>query len=474
MVVYFILAPLAIILALNLPFRSYDTKIAFPAAVGIAAAQTVLVIFLPASFFTRPSALFGSLHFAFAADRLSFLLLLTIGIVSLASLGVGYATSEKGEGLRRYSKLLILAITGMNGIVLANDLFTLYVFLEVVAVSTYILIVSKRERDGFEGAFKYLILSAVASLMMVSSIAFFLLTDGDMSFGKIASTVAAEGRNWQTLLACGLFLGGLCVKAGLVPFHGWLPDAYTAAPPGVSVLMAGVITKATGVYSLMRLSSTVFHFAFNIGPALTFIGIVTIIFGAFAAIGQKDIKRMLSYSSLCQVGYIFLGLGTGTPLGFAAACSHLFNHAIFKTELFVNAAAIEKQTGTRNLDELGGLSHEMPITSWTSVIAFMSAAGLPPLAGFWSKLLSIIALWQVGNLPVAIAAVFSSLLTMVYFLAFQRKAFFGKPVDRAVPVKEAPLSMLIPELVLSAIALGVGIFFPLTFDTIILPIAGIR
>jgi multicomponent Na+:H+ antiporter subunit D len=259
-----------------------------------------------------------------------------------------------------------------------------------------------------------------------------------------------------------------------VPFHGWLPDAYSGAPPAVSVLLAGTITKSTGVYSLMRLSSSVFGFAFNIGPALSFIGILTIVFGAFAAMGQKDMKRMLAYSSLCQVGYIFLGLGTGTALGFAAASSHLFNHAVFKTQLFVNASAIERQAGTRNIDELGGLSREMPVTSWTSVVAFLSAAAIPPLGGFWSKLLSVIALWQAGNIPVAVAAIFTGLLTMVYFLLFQRKVFFGKPVARAVPIVEAPFCMTAPAVLLCAITLGVGILFPLTFGTIILPIAGLK
>jgi multicomponent Na+:H+ antiporter subunit D len=224
----------------------------------------------------------------------------------------------------------------------------------------------------------------------------------------------------------------------------------------------------------MRLSSSVFGFAFNIGPALSFIGILTIVFGAFAAMGQKDMKRMLAYSSLCQVGYIFLGLGTGTALGFAAASSHLFNHAVFKTQLFVNASAIERQAGTRNIDELGGLSREMPVTSWTSVVAFLSAAAIPPLGGFWSKLLSVIALWQAGNIPVAVAAIFTGLLTMVYFLLFQRKVFFGKPVARAVPIVEAPFCMTAPAVLLCAITLGVGILFPLTFGTIILPIAGLK
>jgi proton-translocating NADH-quinone oxidoreductase chain N len=478
MTTYFVLIPLAALLLVNLLPRGLGRALAFYVALALAAAQALALLVLPAEAFAGPASLFGAVPLAFAADRLSRLLLLTIGIVGLASLGVGFGSSSKEGELARFSTLFLVSLAGMNGIVLATDLFTLYVFIEVTAVASYILVVSRREAEGYEGAFKYLVLSAVASLMILSSIALFVLVAGGTGFAEVGAALsggtAGAGRNPLALLACALFAGGLCVKGGLVPFHGWLPDAYSGAPPAVTVLMAGIITKSTGVYSLMRLSSSVLGFAFNIGPALSFIGIATIVFGAFAAIGQKDMKRMLAYSSLCQVGYILLGLGTGSALGFAAACSHLFNHAVFKTSLFVNVSAIERQTGTRNLDRLGGLSREMPITSWTSVIAFLSAAGIPPLAGFWSKLLSVIALWRAGYAGIAAAAVFASLLTMVYFLLFQRQAFFGKPAPRAAPVKEAPFCMTAPAILLAAITLGVGIFFPLTFDTIILPIAGLQ
>jgi multicomponent Na+:H+ antiporter subunit D len=473
MTAYFVLAPLVLLLVLNIPSGNFGRKAPFPAALTLAVLEAAAALFAPERMLSAPSTLLSPFGFALAADRLSLLIILTIGVVSLASLGVGYGTMRRGEELRRFSNLIILAIAGMNGIVLATDLFTLYVFLEIVAVVSYILIVVRSERDAFEGAFKYLVLSVVASLMMLSSIALFLLSAGGTSFEAIAASIAESEGGWQTILSCGLFAGGLCIKSGLVPFHGWLPDAYTAAPPAVSVLLAGIVTKSTGVYSLMRLCESVFRYAFNIGPALTFIGLITIIFGAFGAMGQRDIKRMLAYSSLCQVGYIFLGLGTGTALGFAAACSHLFNHAMFKTQLFVNAAAIERQTGTRDMNSLAGLGREMPVTGWTSVVAFLSAAAIPPLAGFWSKLLSIIALWRCGNIPVAAAAVFTGLLTMVYFLLFQRKIFFGKPLVREKELTEAPLCMTAPAIMLAAVTLGIGILFPLTFDTIILPIAAI-
>ena len=471
MQLYFVLIPLIALLVANLPIGPVGKKLAYPLAFVLATAQILASLFVPSELFLGSSTIFGSVSLAFQADRLSLLLILCVGIVGLAALSVGYGTIKPGDDRHRFSNLLILAMAGMNGVAMVRDLFSLYVFLEITAVSSYILIAFARERDGLEGSFKYLVLSAVATFMMLSSVAIFLLTTGDTSFEGVAASLARHEGGWQAILATGLFTAGLCIKAGLVPFHGWLPDAYSSAPPAVSVLLAGIVTKTTGVYSLMRLCSSVFGFAFRLDMALMVVGLLSILVGALAALGQKDMKRMLAYSSLSQVGYIILGLGAGSPLGIAAAAFHLFNHSIFKTQLFVNAAAVERQVGTRNLDEMGGLSREMPVTSWTSVLAFLSAAGVPPLAGFWSKLLIVIAVWKAGQIPAAVVAVLASLLTLAYFLVLQRKAFFGKAVDRPKLVKEAPFWLTAPAVVLALITLGVGIFFPLLFDSIILPIS---
>jgi multicomponent Na+:H+ antiporter subunit D len=285
--------------------------------------------------------------------------------------------------------------------------------------------------------------------------------------------VAEGGGDWVVLLAVGLFVGGLFIKGGLVPFHAWVPDAYSSAPAPVSVLLAGIVTKTTGVYTLIRLSGSVFANAFHLNLVFLAVGILTIFVGALAAMWQKDMKRMLAYSSVSQVGYIILALGAASPLGAAAAAFHLFNHAIFKGQLFINAAAVEKQTGTRDMDQMGGLSARMPLSSWTSVVAFLSAAGIPPLAGFWSKLLIVVALWKAGQSGFAVAAILASILTLAYFLMLQRKVFFGKLSERFASVKEASLWLVLPALILALVSIGVGLFFPLLWDTILVQVAGI-
>jgi multicomponent Na+:H+ antiporter subunit D len=412
----------------------------------------------------------GSLNLV--VDRLSLVLLLSISIVMLAALPVGWSTIED-EG-KRFNFIILagLAAAGMNGIVMVSDLFSLYVFIEVAAVASFVLVALDREKNGLEGAFKYLILSAVATVMMLSSIAILLVTTGRTSFADVAAALHS-GPNYLTQLAVAIFVGGLCIKGGLVPFHGWLPDAYSSAPSGVTVLLAGVVTKTTGIYTLIRLVTTVFGFTPQIKSVLLFAGALSMVTGALAALGQRDFKRMLAYSSISQMGYVILSLGTGTALGLAGAVFHLFNHSIFKTQLFVNAAAVEQQTGTRDMDQMGGLSARMPVTGATSVVAFLSTAGIPPLAGFWSKLIVIVALWTAGYRTYAVLAILASLITCAYFLSMQRRVFFGALAEQMRGTREARAAILIPEVLLALITIGVGLFFSHVLNSFILPIQGI-
>jgi multicomponent Na+:H+ antiporter subunit D len=356
-----------------------------------------------------------------------------------------------------------------NGIALVRDIFSLYVFIEITSIVSFILISFNRERDNLEGAFKYIVLSAVASVLMLTSIALILFISGDTSFALVSLTLATTAHNYLVLAAVGLFLCGLFIKSGLVPFHGWLADAYVAAPAAVSVLLAGIVTKAVGVYALMRLVVDVFPFTPVVQNILFCAGLFSVLLGAFAALAQNDFKRMLSYSSISQVGYIVLGLAAGNPLGLAAAVFHFFNHAVFKSLLFVNCASIEKQIGFRNMDRLGGLAQRMPITGISSAIASLSCAGLPPLAGFWSKLLIIIALWSSGHYFVSLTAALASVLTLAYMLSMQRRVFFGKLREGFLHFKEPAPVLSLAALILTAITIGVGIFFPINLCRIILP-----
>jgi multicomponent Na+:H+ antiporter subunit D len=347
----------------------------------------------------------------------------------------------------------------------------LYVFIEITAVASFILIAFQRDLNALEGAFKYIVLSATASVMMLLAISIFLLISGGTSFATISEAVGKSGGNPLVIFATGIFICGLFIKGGIVPFHGWLPAAYSAAPAAASILLAGIATKASGIYALIRLVTSVFAHNESINQILLIFGTVSILVGALAALGQSDFKRMLAYSSISQVGYIILGLGCATPLGIVGAVFHLFNHSIFKTLLFVNSAAVEQQSGTTDMNKLGGLGSKMPFTSVTSLIAFLSTAGVPPLAGFWSKLIIVIALWQSGLHAYACIAVLASLLTLGYLLLMQRKVFFGILADGLGNIKEAGLGIVIPSTILAIITVGVGLSFPWIFNSVVMPIS---
>ncbi|MDP3791738.1 MAG: proton-conducting transporter membrane subunit [Candidatus Omnitrophota bacterium] len=460
-----ILLPLFGVIVLNLPLGNIMRRLAFIFAFGLFLMQIVLAIFhYPGIWTDKLQAVDTFFKVTFAVDHLSFIVILSIGIVSLTSLMVGRYTIADEDKRFNFINLLIIASLGMCGIVMVQDIFSLYVFLEVVAVSAFILIALDREKKALEGAFKYIVMSAIATIMMLSSIALIILVAGDTSFTAVRQALLVSSDAFIVKLAIGLFICGLFVKGGLVPFHGWLPDAYSQAPSAVSVLLAGIVTKVSGIYTLIRLTTAIFGFTGNIKGVLLLVGVISMLFGAFAALTQNNFKRMLAYSSISQVGYILAGLGTGIALGVVGAIFHLFNHAIFKSLLFVNSAAVEKKTGLVDMDTMGGLSEKMPVTGATSLVGFLSTSGIPPFAGFWSKLMIIIALWFSGHYAYAVIAIMASVLTLAYLLTMQRKVFFGKLAGAFSDIKEAEFGFVAVQVVLALITIGVGVFFPIIFN----------
>jgi len=460
-----VLIPIAAVILLNVGFSALMKKLALGVGLLVCLIQIALVLFNSDINLAVTLSFFN-----FEIDRLSLVMMLSGAIVSAVALIVGFSTTVDKRRAFNFANVTMLCLAGMNGVVMVRDIFSLYVFLEVTAVSSFILIASEKEKDAFEGSFKYLVMSAVATVMMLSSIGILLMYAGDTSFAVVRDAVQGSNSIY-VITATAIFMAGLFIKAGLIPFHGWLPDAYSSAPSGVSVLLAGIVTKTTGVYTTIRIVSEIFGFNETIKTVLLVVGIVSIFVGALAALGQKDMKRMLAYSSISQMGYIIIALGTGTELGIAGAIFHLFNHSIFKSQLFVNAAAVEKQTGTRDMDSLSGVSNVMPVTGWTSVVAFLSTAGIPPLSGFWSKLIIIVALWKAGLHGYAAAAILGSLITLAYFLSMQRRVFFGK--TKMSGIKEAGLGLILPAILLAIVTLGVGIFFPAFVNTIIIPVSSL-
>jgi len=469
----FILAPLLAIFALNFMFRRLGRFAAFWVGLLFSLAQIELVLLPRLPFWTNSNFILNDVfRFSLGVDNFTKLILLSSGVVLAVVFVITKALIDDEAKRFDFFNLLFIIMIGINGVALTKDLFSLYVFIEVTSITSFILIAFDRNMHAFEAAFKYIMLSALASVLMLSGMSLLLLVCGATGFSAVAQSLAASPNNF-TVFAVGLFLCGLFIKSGLAPFHTWLPDSYSSAPAPVSVLLAGIVTKTAGVYALMRVVVSIFGFSPSMKLVLLFVGAFSAVLGALAALTQSDIKRMLAYSSISQVGYIVLGLGSGSALGVAGAALHLFNHSVFKSLLFVNAAAVETQSGTRDLDKMSGLAQKMPYTGITSCLASLSAAGLPPLAGFWSKLMIIMALWGAGFRMYSVIAAATGVLTLAYFLSLQRRAFFGEVSEKHLGVKEAGLGLVLPSVVLGALVVLTGVLTPFILKSVILPLGNI-
>jgi multicomponent Na+:H+ antiporter subunit D len=408
-----------------------------------------------------------------AVDGFSLFMLMAVALVGLAASLFSIDYMEHYGAKANYYALYLVMIAGMNGLILSRDLFSVYIFLEVAAVASYALVAFGLAHDELEAAFKYLMLSVVASAFLVAGIAVIFGMTGQLDFAAVAAGLRELNAGPVVAIASAFFLLGFGLKAALIPFHAWLPDAHPSAPAPISAVLSGLLIKVSGVYAMARIFFNVFGLTPALSTVLMGLGIVSVIVAAFLALGQKDMKRMLAYSSISQVGYVVLGIGIGTPLGIVGGLFHLFNHALAKGLLFLSSGSIQRATGTRDLDEMGGLGKRMPVTAATNLIGSLSIAGVPPLNGFWSKLIIIVALVQAGHPVFAVLAVLASVLTLWYYLIIQRKAFFGQLNAKWAAVKEAPFWMTASTVLLAALCVGIGIFFSLTVTTWIQPAADV-
>jgi multicomponent Na+:H+ antiporter subunit D len=474
MVSLFILVPLLLLVILNLPFEFFRKQIAFWLTGVLLLAQILLTIIHPwLPWSTYPDPLGRFFAFKLSLDWLALIMLFSIAVVALVSLLVAKSTITTQRRKFNFINLLLISLIGMNTTVLATDIFSLYVFIEITAVAAFVLIAIEKNKFAVEGTFKYLILSMIASIFILTSIAFFILASGETSFKGIHDAISANSNIILLHFAVGLFLCGLFIKCGVVPFHGWVPDAYSEAQAAVSVLLAGIVTKVSGVYVILRLFGSVFALGESFQNVIMFIGIISIVLAALAAFRQGDIKRMLSYSSISQVGYITLAIGCATPLAFLGAVLHFFNHAIFKSLLFVNAASLEKKFGSTDATIITGLGNQLPVTSITSLVGLLSTAGLPPFSGFWSKLIIIIALFSSGRFTYGSVALLASILTLAYFLFLERNVFFMKSEMTLDEGDGIPFSIKFSEVLLAVITIGVGLGFPFILNPVILQLKNI-
>jgi len=408
-------------------------------------------------------------------DALTGFFHLIIAIISFLIVIYSLAYMKRYTAGSKYYSLLMLVIAGMNGVVASGDLFNMYVFLEVAAISSYGLVAFGVEHEELEASFKYLVLGSVASSFILFGIALLYSITGTLNLAHNAQIIESGVSGTMLNFISALFIMGFGMKSALIPFHAWLPDAHPSAPAPISAMLSGLLIKVLGVYCIIRLFFFVFGFGQSYSLIFVWLGILSMVVGALLAIGQMDFKRLLAYSSISQMGYIIFGIGLGTPLGIIGGLFHLLNHAFFKTLLFLCSGAVEYATGTRDLKQLGGLWKKMPVTSATCSIASLSISGIPPLGGFFSKLIIVIAAVKaydtLGPVAYVYAAitVFVSFLTIIYFVKLQKMALFGKLPERLNKVHEVPVPMWGVLVILAVFCIAFGVAFPWFIDVIVNP-----
>ncbi len=382
-------------------------------------------------------------------DGLSGFMLVIINLVAFFSSVYAIKYMEEYTGQKYFYVLMCLMIAGMNGVVLSGDLFNLFVFTEISAKSSYALVAFGVKKDELEASFKYQVLGGMASLIILFGIAMIYWQTQTLNMADISYMLQNAENNIFPVFVQLIFITGFGVKAALIPFHAWLPDAHSSAPSPISAMLSGVLIKTLGVYVIMRLYLSVFQLNESVSIVLLALGGLSMIIGVLLAFGAWDLKRLLAYSSISHIGYIITGLGIGmimlsrgenhlaATLAFTGSLFHIANHAVFKGLLFLNAGAIEYAANTRDMKQMGGLAKFMPVTLTSSFSASMSISGMPPFSGFFSKLIIILAAVISGFYFIAGLAVIAGIITLSYFMKFQKYAFYNKPSGKS-PVKEVP------------------------------------
>lgn len=333
-----------------------------------------------------------------------------------------------------YNTLILLLTAALLGLTMANDLFNLYVFSEVSTLAACAVVAAKTDRNAVDASFKYLMLGAIGSGFILFAIGITYVVSGHLNLGFAAAAIAASQLHpiipW---VVSAFFLVGFGIKAGLFPLHVWLPDAHSSAPTSASALLSGVVVKVYAV-AMARVFFLLFGSevlaTMGIADMVRVMAVLSIFAGSAFALVQTDIKRLLAYSTVAQVGYIFLGFGVGGVAGVTAALYHVMAHGLMKVILFLTAGRVIDLTGSRAISGFSGMGKRLPLTMGAFTLAALSMIGLPMLAGFGTK-------WYLFNAGLAaginwlpLVIILSSLLNAAYFLPILWQVWFGQSEDR--------------------------------------------
>ncbi|MCK4929181.1 MAG: cation:proton antiporter [Methanosarcinales archaeon] len=414
----------------------------------------------------------GKYGIILVADLLSSGMVLLTLIISFLSLIYSLDYIEKRSLNSTYHSLFNLLVAGLNGSFLTGDIFNLFVFFEVLLLSSCGLVIANEKggvtktSDKMEATFKYLVLSMLGSIVMLIAVASLYATMGTLNMADIAVKVSAASAAgtlpWHIFAIALLFIVVFGNKAAIFPLHYWLPDVHPTAPSPISAMLSGVLIKI-GVYGMLRVFFLIFRDALPMfQPIIILMALATIMIGAVSAVGQTDVKRMLAYSSVGQIGYVFLGIGMGSAVTIAASLVYLVNHAIAKSMLFLTSGNIIHHAGTRDMHKMGGMIKTAPIMASVFLIGAMSISGIPPMGGFIAKFMLFKAgIQEEFYLPVAFA-LFFAVFTLFYMMRAWMKMFWGTSNDAEAhdddPSHASSLLMIIPIIILAIFVVVLGLY----------------
>jgi proton-translocating NADH-quinone oxidoreductase chain N len=392
-----------------------------------------------------------------------------------------YLSAEAGQ--EKFYAMLVLMISVIIGLGCATDLFNLWIWFEAMAVTSYLLVAFYREQPAsLEAGIKYLVQSAAGSALIVIGIALVLAETGSLDLAQIRTLAAPSP---LLIASAALFLIGFGVKAALVPLHTWLPDAHSQAPSGISAMLSGVVIEA-GLIAMLRTLGALFTVTVSWPGLLIGIGCLNLIVGNLMALRQKQVKRLLAYSSVVHVGYMLLGIGityyTRDTAGAQGAFFHLINHALMKGLAFLSAGALLYSLhikvgdhGPLTVADLAGASHRYPVVALCLSLAVLALGGLPPLAGFMSKWQIFAAGFQTRNLWIGLAVVFAALnsaLSLAYYAPLVNAMYRLEPSAIVQKGKRVPFAMSIPLVILALAILALGVW-PSLMDWLTVPASSI-
>lgn len=428
----------------------------------------------------------------FEVDAMSVFMAIISSILPIATVIYSWAFMKENTGLDKYYTLILLMTAGMLGMILTGDMFNFFVFLEITSIASCALIAFWTNKGkSIDAAFKYIVISAIAALFVLFAIAILYGQYNALNIATLANLIPIQF-SFLDKMALVLLIVALAMKAGIVPMHMWLPDAYSRAPSSVTLVLIGA-TQAS-LYGVFRVCFTLYGGVFNtadlasasIGWIITVLAIITMLLGVVMALRQNSFKRLIAFAAVAEIGYMLLGLGVRlaskvvdngsivfpsySMTALQGSIFHIVNDALDVGLLFLVAGAVYYATRETSLNRLGGLARNMKYTSIFFIIGLLAVSGMPPMNGFASKLLIYESTFQLNPI-IAIVAILASIMLLAVFVKVFHSAFMGPALPRFEKVKDVPNSMLLAMGIIATIIVIFGLFPNIVMENIVEPAA---